>query len=274
MSYIGNTPTNQNFVAGSDQFNGTGSQTVFTLSRNVNTVNDIQVVVSNVPQDPFTAYSVAGNSLTFTSAPPAGTGNVYVTYRATNVQYFVPSPLSVGPSQLSASGTASSGTFLRGDNAWAGTITSGTAVASTSGTSIDFTGIPDTAKRVTVMCSGISKSGTANFLFQLGDSGGVETTGYTGGTFAASSGAIIYAAPTNGFQTLGDAAGVVLMYGSIVFTNITDNTWVASGLLFGNSFNVQIAGEKTLSATLDRVRITTTNGTDTFDAGTINIMWE
>ena len=119
MSYIGNTPVNQNFVAGSDQFNGTGSQTVFTLSRNVNTVNDIQVVVSNVPQDPFTAYSVAGNSLTFTSAPPAGTGNVYVTYRATNVQYFVPSPLSVGPSQLSALGTPSSGTFLRGDNTWA-----------------------------------------------------------------------------------------------------------------------------------------------------------
>lgn len=119
MSYIGNTPTNQNFVAGSDQFNGTGSQTVFTLSRNVNTVNDIQVVVSNVPQDPFTAYSVSGNSLTFTSAPPSGTGNIYVTYRATNTQYFVPSPLSVGPSQLSALGTPSSGTFLRGDNTWA-----------------------------------------------------------------------------------------------------------------------------------------------------------
>ena len=119
MSYIGNTPTNQNFVAGSDQFNGTGSQTVFTLSRNVNTVNDIQVVVSNVPQDPFTAYSVSGNSLTFTSAPPAGTGNVYVVYRATNTQYFVPSPLSVGIPQFSATGTASSGTFLRGDNSWA-----------------------------------------------------------------------------------------------------------------------------------------------------------
>lgn len=100
MSYIGSTPTNQNFVAGSDQFNGTGSQTIFTLSRNVNTVNDIQVVVSNVPQDPFTAYSVAGNSLTFTSAPPAGTGNIYVTYRATNVQYFVPSPLSVSTPQI------------------------------------------------------------------------------------------------------------------------------------------------------------------------------
>jgi hypothetical protein len=74
MSYIGNTPTNQNFVAGSDQFNGTGSQTVFTLSRNVNTVNDIQVVVSNVPQDPFTAYSVAGNSLDVYISPTGGYG--------------------------------------------------------------------------------------------------------------------------------------------------------------------------------------------------------
>ena len=119
MSYIGNTPTNQNFVAGADQFNGTGSQTVFTLSRNVNTVFDIFATVSNVPQDPFTAYTVSGNAITFTSAPPAGTGNIDVVYRATNVQTFLASPRSVGPTQLSALGTPSSGTFLRGDNTWA-----------------------------------------------------------------------------------------------------------------------------------------------------------
>lgn len=153
-------------------------------------------------------------------------------------------------------------------------LTSGTAVASTSGTSVDFTGIPSWVKRVTVLCSGISKSGTANFLFQLGDSGGIETTGYTGGNFSASSGAILYASPTNGFQTLGDAAGSVLVYGSIVFTNISGNTWIASGLFFGNTYNTQIAGEKILSAVLDRIRVTTTNGTDTFDAGIINILYE
>jgi len=105
MSYIGNNPVNQNFVAGADQFNGTGSQTVFTLSRNVNTVFDMFVTVSNVPQDPFTAYTVAGNSLTFTSAPPSGTGNIDVVYRATNVQTFVPSP---GVSQQFSIGTAAS----------------------------------------------------------------------------------------------------------------------------------------------------------------------
>ena len=119
MSYIGNDPVNQNFVAGGDQLSGNGSSTVFTLSRNINTVFDIFVTISNVPQDPYTAYSVAGNTITFTSAPPSGTGKIEVVYRATNTQYFVPSPLSVGPDQLSALGTPSSGTFLRGDNTWA-----------------------------------------------------------------------------------------------------------------------------------------------------------
>lgn len=118
MSYIGNTPTNQNFVAGADQFSGTGSQLAFTLSRNVNTVFDIFVTVSNVPQDPFTAYTVAGNTLTFDSAPPSGTNNIDVVYRATNTQQFVPSQKSVGLSQLSATGTPSATTFLRGDNTW------------------------------------------------------------------------------------------------------------------------------------------------------------
>ena len=111
MSYIGNNPVNQNFVAGADQFNGTGSQTVFTLSRNVNTVFDMFVTVSNVPQDPFTAYSVAGNSLTFTSAPPSGTGNIDVVYRATNVQTFVPSPGAVTPATVSDQLNSSTGYF-------------------------------------------------------------------------------------------------------------------------------------------------------------------
>lgn len=105
MSYLGNSPPSQNFVAGADQFSGTGSQLAFTLSRNVNTVFDMFVTVSNVPQDPFTAYTVAGNTLTFDSAPPSGTNNIDVVYRATNVQTFVPSP---GVSQQFSIGTAAS----------------------------------------------------------------------------------------------------------------------------------------------------------------------
>ena len=276
MSYIGNTPANQNFVAGADQFNGTGSQTVFTLSRNVNTVFDMFVTVSNVPQDPFTAYSVAGNSLTFTSAPPSGTGNIDVVYRATNVQQFLASPGSVGLTQLSATGTASVNTFLRGDNAWAGTITSGTAVASTSGTSIDFTGIPATAKRITVMFNGVSTNGTSATIIQLGDSGGIETTGYLGSM--SYQGAQAFYTTGIGVNNTGSASA--LRHGSTVISLVdsSTNTWSAMGVVgtsgVGSGETYSSGSAKSLSATLDRVRITTVNGTDTFDAGTINIMWE
>ena len=118
MSYIGSTPTTQSFIAGTDYFNGTGSAVNFTLSRSVNSVNDIEVIVNNVEQIP-SGYSVSGTTLTFSAAPSSGTSNVYVRYLSTTLQTFAPSQNTVGPSQLSASGTPSSGTFLRGDNTWA-----------------------------------------------------------------------------------------------------------------------------------------------------------
>ena len=95
MAYIGSTPTTQSFIAGTDSFNGTGSQTDFTLSRFVNTVNDVQVVVNNVVQYP-PDYSVSGNTLTISPAPSAGTNNVYVRYLSTTLQ-------SVGVGDLSVS---------------------------------------------------------------------------------------------------------------------------------------------------------------------------
>jgi hypothetical protein len=85
MSYIGSTPTTQSFIAGTDSFNGTGSQTAFTLTRLVNSTNDIQVVVNNVVQYPPN-YSVSGNTLTISPAPSAGTNNVYVRYLSTTLQ--------------------------------------------------------------------------------------------------------------------------------------------------------------------------------------------
>lgn len=86
MAYIGNTPEVNSFAAGSDNFNGDGSKTVFTLSRRVTGVNDVIAVIENVIQDPFTAYTIAANNtsgtadITFTSAPLSGTGNIQVRY--------------------------------------------------------------------------------------------------------------------------------------------------------------------------------------------------
>lgn len=95
MSYIGNTPTTQNFISGTDYFNGTGAQTAFTLSRTVNSVNDIQVTVNNVVQQPNDAYTLSGTTLTMTSAPSAGTNNVYVRYLSTTTQVITPSQNTV-----------------------------------------------------------------------------------------------------------------------------------------------------------------------------------
>ena len=94
MSYIGSTPTTQSFIAGTDYFNGNGSTVNFTLSRSVNSVNDIEVIVNNVEQIP-SGYSVSGTTLTFSAAPSAGTSNVYVRYLSTtNLSLAIPSGTS------------------------------------------------------------------------------------------------------------------------------------------------------------------------------------
>ena len=176
---------------------------------------------------------------------------------------------------LETTGTASVNTFLRGDNAWAGTITSGTAVASTSGTSIDFTGIPATAKRVTVMLQGVSTSGTSNYQVQIG-AGSVTTSGYAAVGVSTAGAAIGTTAYTSGFVIVVPSAATNVNSGAVRITNLTSNTWVAEGTVASTDTTRSniCAGSIALGGTLDRVRITTVNGTDTFDAGTINVMWE
>ena len=154
-------------------------------------------------------------------------------------------------------------------------LTLATAVNSTSGTSIDFTGIPSWVDKITVMLSGVSTNGSASFLFQIG-SGSIQTTGYSGGGRRYGTASIAGASYTNGFSPSNTTAAATYG-GQIVFTNVSGNIWAASGN-FGASGGVEVGcscgGNVTLSGVLDRVRITTVNGTDTFDAGTINILYE
>lgn len=159
-------------------------------------------------------------------------------------------------------------------------LVSGTAVASTSGTSLDFLAIPAWVKRITVMFNVISTNGSSVPIIQLGTSSGAETTGYISGT------GVIQATSANQSTTV--TTGIALAVsgfltsastftGAITFSLIGSNAWVASGNITREGGGTTVyftAGSKTLSGALDRVRITTVNGTDTFDAGTVNLLWE
>jgi len=152
-------------------------------------------------------------------------------------------------------------------------LTLATVQNSTSGTSIDFTGIPSWVKRITVMFSGVSTNGTSLVQFQLG-AGSVTTTGYigSGGLYPTNTGAN----STTGMLIEAVGSASANRVGSMVIQNITGNTWVSSGVFGSNHAAIvtQGASSITLGGTLDRIRVTTVNGTDTFDAGSINIMYE
>ena len=159
-------------------------------------------------------------------------------------------------------------------NGGVGGLVSGTAVASTSGTSIDFTGIPSWVKRITVMFSGVSLSGTDHILVQIG-SGSLSTSGYTSSSTAASSGAATGGvASTSGFIIVLNSASNII-YGHMVITNISSNIWVSSHSVgFATPACANGGGINTnLSGALDRISVTRT-GTNTFDAGSINIFYE
>jgi hypothetical protein len=150
-------------------------------------------------------------------------------------------------------------------------ITAGTAVASTSGTSIDFTSIPSWVKRITVMFAGVSTNGTSNLLIQLGDSGGIETTGYLSGLGYRSG----ETTSTAGYIVALNGSSSLNFSGVIPICLYTSNSWVSSGVLSrSDGFANLSGGTKTVSDTLTQIRITTVNGTDTFDAGSINILYE
>ena len=155
-------------------------------------------------------------------------------------------------------------------------ITSGTAVASTSGTSIDFTGIPSWVKRITVMFSGVSTSGTSLRQCQLG-AGSITTTGYTSTSYGGTNGGPGSAASSAGILFEVQAVAALFFNAVMTINNFGSNTWVASSInaaTAGTYPQSMSTGAITLGGTLDRVRITTVNGTDTFDAGSVNILYE
>jgi hypothetical protein len=167
-------------------------------------------------------------------------------------------------------GTGNTGTY---------TVSASQTVASTTITivGVDFTGIPSWVKRITVMLNGVSTSSTSLRQVQLGTSSGIETTGYTSSGFGFTGG-VNGSSSSTGILLDGQTPNGSLLYNAVMTINKFDSSsWVASSLIAATTGSVSqfmSTGSKSVSGTLDRIRVTTVNGTDTFDAGSVNILYE
>lgn len=216
-------------------------------------------------------YNASTNALTTTTFIGALTGNADTATTAGTVSTTVASG-AVGTTQTAGDNSTKIATTAYVDTR---NITLGAEQASTSGTSIDFTGIPSWAKRINIMFSGVSTSGADAILVQLGDSGGIETTGYLGTASIIGVNSVLYTA-SFAVDTGGAAASVRHGTATLTLEAASAFRWAFFALL-GRSDTALLtggAGVKATSAALDRVRITTLNGTDTFDAGVINISYD
>jgi hypothetical protein len=156
-----------------------------------------------------------------------------------------------------------------------GTVNAGGANPLASGTVVDFTSIPSWVKRITVMFSGVSLSATAHFLLQIGTGGTPTITGYVSSSLSIATAGAPNTTSTAGYVFY-DGNATEALSGNIIISNVTGNTWVASGNLASTAGQVCVtvgAGTVALAGVLNILRITTTS-TDTFDAGSINILYE
>jgi hypothetical protein len=151
-------------------------------------------------------------------------------------------------------------------------LISGTAVSPSAVAFVDFTSIPSWAKRITVSFNGISTTGTTGITIQLGDSGGIETSGYLCGTSNGAS------STTEFIVTGGSSVAAGIYHGSAVLSLVdaATNKWAVTSVIgrSDSAGSFALGGSKATSAVLDRVRIKTGNGVETFDAGTVNILYE
>ena len=146
---------------------------------------------------------------------------------------------------------------------------------SASGTAVNFTNIPAWVERITVMFDQLSTNGTSQYQLQIGTSGGIQNTGYVGCSAYLVSGPVA-SNFTSGWGIAPSVLAADTYSGQITLALLNSSTgvWTCNSVLYRTNQIVMGGGSKTLSGTLDRVRVTTVNGTDTFDAGSVNILYE
>ena len=309
--YIGKEPIVGNFQK-CDAITVVNGQAAYTLqvsSTNVvpESANHILVSLNGILQAPVTSFTVSGSTLTFASNLATGDVIDFVILLGNVLDIGIPSDDSVTLAKMAsgtdgniisydASGnpvaiaTGNDGQVLT--SAGAGnppafeTLSAGftmsSVTASTSGSAVAFTGIPSTAKMIIINLQMVSLSGSDAIIFQLGDSGGVETSGYYNCSIEEDSGNQAMQLGTSGMLINSRSAAYGTSCQAIwTLLDSTNNIWMGSlsgttTAAYGGDDSVQYTHfascKKALSATLDRINVDT-DGSDTFDAGSISIMY-
>ena len=199
---------------------------------------------------------------------------IYSTTARTNVPFRVVGIVSSTQATAGTWATAPSliqgagGNALQHKNA----ICNSVIQATTSGTAFDFTNIPSWVNRITMMFNGVSTNGTSNIIIQLG-AGSIDATNYLGCSTVPGVNTVNW---TTGILAASSTGAPELWHGKVIIDRVDGNTWSAIVYLARSTgtYVSNGAGTKSLTGKLDRVRLTTANGTDAFDAGSVNISWE
>lgn len=202
---------------------------------------------------------------TVIGAIPATAGAVVSSYIQTSPSLTTPTLASP-----TINGTYTAGTTL----ITSGTVNGGAANPLSGGTSVNFTSIPSWVKRITLMFGALTTSGSSNLQVQLGTG---ATPTYTTSGYVGSAGiTTVQLAYTTGYGLSYNISGAITGLLTIDLLDSSTNLWVASGnnSRTGDAGMTQSAGRVALASALTALRITTINGTDTFTAGSVNILYE
>jgi hypothetical protein len=256
-------------------FSVTGDQTnTFQVGRRIRSTNTGGTIYSSITAS---SYSAGTGLTTVTVANDSGSldsGLSAVSYALLSVT----NPSFPRASSAQAAAGTSNEVILTPSSLKQGQIVSGTTQSLSSGTAKDWTDIPSWVKRVTVHFWGLSTNGTAVPRVQIGDSGGIETTGYLGAASQIPTGGNPTSSNfTTSFGLTGLWSAATVLHGKCVIelADAATNTWVAT--VTGGQSNITSTvsggGSKSLSGTLTQVRLTM-DGTDTFDAGSASLTYE
>ena len=243
------------------------------LELSIPTPADSSVTAAKLASNAVTSVKIIDDAVTLAKMAPGTDGNI-ISYDASG------NPVAIATGNdgqvLTSTGAGSPPAFEALPSAG---VTLGTAVATTSGTSIDFTGIPSGTKRIILSVDQISiASGTSGPIVQLGDSGGFETSGYLGSAFFLGSAGIQQASITTGLAMQPSTNATVTLCGAMSITLLDPNTFTWCSTFFAgrgdNTTGYAGGSSKSLSAELTQIRLTTIDGSLAWDNGKINIQYE